>query len=275
MSPWDEILSKPAGRLTDPLADAWFAQIARHLLHGARLTAGATTYRFVEVEAYYFSTEHPDPFTHRDPIQLEGGRWYFHRTRGMYRGGSFKGLDLAFGDGTAFGGMLIRGIESSDGTLIDGPSLCVDNLLSASGVDMVSKLDHAIGERPAWATEGPLVLSRLAEPEERPIYRTARVGLSLKRATPESDMPGYIVRRYRFLSEPKRTAKGKLHLVLALHGEGKSAEEIHEITGCPSATIRRYLRDYEAGTHLSNLNSLIGFELGPADLCKLHGALKH
>ena len=65
----------------------------------------------MEVEVYYHAADHPDPFAHRDPAQLHVGRWYFHRTGGTYRGGSFKGLDLAFGGSAAHAGVLIRGIE--------------------------------------------------------------------------------------------------------------------------------------------------------------------
>lgn len=79
---------------------------------------------------YYSGGTHPDLFAHRDPVQLEDGRWYFHRTRGECRGGSFKGLDIALGDGTAYFGILIRAVAKPDGTLLDGPCVTVDHLLA-------------------------------------------------------------------------------------------------------------------------------------------------
>ncbi len=80
-----------------------------------------------------------------------------------------------------------------------------------------------------------------------------------------------MLRPYRFLSEPRRTAKGKALLVLALHARDLSPEEIREVTGCPAATIRRYIADFEKGRAQTSFESYRGKDLGPADLCRLHG----
>ena len=140
MANWDARLTRP-GSLDEAAAAAWFDRIATRLLRGTHLLVAGTPHRLTEVEFYYFSESHPDPFTHRDPLQRARGRWYFHRTGGTYKGGSFKGIDLTFGDGEAYGGVLIRGLERPDGTLVDGPSLCVDHLLAACGVASVAALD--------------------------------------------------------------------------------------------------------------------------------------
>src|SRR4051812_13847249 len=120
MADWDQFLLEPAGITKEDDCDAWFATIARRLLCGTRFMVGEEPHRFTEIEFYYYGGPHLDVFTHKDPIQKGNGLWYFHRTRGVYRGGSFKGIDLTFGGPDAFGGILIRGIETSDGTLIDG-----------------------------------------------------------------------------------------------------------------------------------------------------------
>ncbi|HAX77412.1 MAG TPA: hypothetical protein DCY88_16650 [Cyanobacteria bacterium UBA11372] len=134
MSNWISLLDKPENLDEGETIETWFNRIASQLLFGCYLVVGNQPHRLVEIEFYYFSETHPDPFTHRAPLQLECGRWYFHRTRGSYRSGSFKGLDLTFGDGQAFGGILIRSLVTPDGKLIDGPSLCVDYLLAKAGV---------------------------------------------------------------------------------------------------------------------------------------------
>lgn len=36
--------------------------------------------------------KYSDKFTHGDEVQLTHAHWYFHRTGGKYRGGSFKGM---------------------------------------------------------------------------------------------------------------------------------------------------------------------------------------
>ena len=51
-----------------------------------------------EVEVYLHAPPlHGDVFCHCNEVQLDSGVWYFHRTGASYRGGNYKGLDLAFG----------------------------------------------------------------------------------------------------------------------------------------------------------------------------------
>jgi 3-methyladenine DNA glycosylase Mpg len=271
MFDWPALLAKPEP-LTDDAIDRWFTRIAGRLLNGSRLDVRGRPHRFVEVEFYLHDPDaHPDPSTHRDPLQLTAGRWYFHRTRGVYRGGSFKGFDLTFGDGRAFGGILIRGLETPEGTLIDGPSLCVDHLLAQTKSADVAALDRSVAGRPAWDPDNPLHLRATDTEEDRPICRSGRVGLSLKRSGAKSQMPRFVLRPYRFLTEPRRTAKGKPLLVLALHTRGMSPEEINRLTGCPLASVRRYVADFEAGRLVTDFAPYSGRDLTPADLCKLHG----
>jgi hypothetical protein len=271
VSSWPDLLQRPGGAQDDKGLEEWFTRVAERLLHGSRLVVAREPHRFAEVEIYYCGEGHPDTFTHRDPLQRELGRWYFHRTAGVYRSGSFKGFDLTFGDGQAFAGVLIRGLDKSDGTRIDGPSLCVDHLLDATGASTVAALDRAVGARAAWDASNPLFLQEAADGERRPVLRTARVGLSLKRAKRASDAPRYILRRYRHLAEPRKTAKGKPHMVLALHADGKGAEAIRELTGCPRAAVQRYVEDFEAGKQTTDFGPYFGKDLTPKDLCRLHG----
>lgn len=266
MSNWLDVLERTPGDSTD----AWFMKIATALLTGSRLVAGGEPHRLTEVEFYYHGADHPDVFAHRDPVQVHRGRWYFHRTGGVYRGGSFKGLDVTFGDGVSHAGVLIRGLETHDGTLIDGPSLLVDHLLKKTGYQDVPTLDAAIGDRVAWADSGPLML-RPSPPEDRPVLRTARVGLTLKRSRSHSEGPRFVMRPYRFLTEPRRIAKGKVQTVLALHARGWDAAAIQQATGCPVKTVRRYVADFEEGMRLADFGPFFGAELGPKELCRLHG----
>jgi hypothetical protein len=266
MSDWEALLDRPDGAAED-----WFTRIAERLLNGARLVAGGEEHRFVEVEFYYHGEGHPDPFTHRDPLQLECGRWYFHRTRGTYRSGSFKGLDLTFGDGEAFGGVLIRGLETAGEALIDGPSLCVDHLLDATGAANVAALDRAIAGRPAWEAGNPLLLRAARDGEVRPLVRSARVGLSLKRAGARTEATRYVMSPYRYLTEPRRTKKGKALIVLGLAAAGEGAEAIARQTGCPRQAVQRYLAEQEAGRRAADFAPYFGADLGLSELCRLHG----
>jgi len=123
MNSWPEILRSPTNRRDDAQRRAWFDRIAQALLNGASLVVGGLAHRLVEIEVYYRSPEHPDPFAHAQAIQHECGRWYFHKTGTGYRGGSYKGFDLTFGDGVVHAGILIRGIELPSGSLISGPGI--------------------------------------------------------------------------------------------------------------------------------------------------------
>jgi hypothetical protein len=268
---WQALLLEPASPPDDAALAAWFDAIATRLLTGTRLLVSREPHRFTEVEVYYHGPGHLDPFTHRDPIQVGTGLWYFHRTAGVYRGGSFKGFDLTFGGKDAFGGILIRGLEPEGGVLIDGPSLCVDHLIARTGAGDVATLDRAIAGRPAWDPANPLALAWLDEPVPRPILKAARVGLSLKRMKKNEAGPRFLLRRYRHLSEPRRISKGKLHMALALHADGAGLMEIRERTGCTNAALLRYLADYEEGRKEAGFDAYFGIDLGPKELARLHG----
>jgi hypothetical protein len=271
MSVWLALLQRPDAFRDGSPAAAWFDRIAAELMNRSNLVVNGEPHRLVEVEFYYHGAGHPDPFAHRDPLQLESGRRYFHRTGGVYRSGSFKGLDLTFGDGTNHGGVLIRGIETPAGQLIDGPSLCVDHLLSRTGAKSVAALDQLIGGRQAWDATSPLALTPAVPAHQAQLLRSSRVGLSLKKAAAASEMPRFILRPYRYLSEPRRTAKGKLNLVLTLHAHGTPADEIPALTGSPRASVRRYVEEFEAGRRQTDFTAYLGKDLGPKELARLHG----
>jgi hypothetical protein len=269
MIPWQDTLARQA-KLDDYLIVEWFTRIAERLLNGSRLHIAGVPHRITEIEFYDFDPPvHPDPFTHRDPIEQECGRWYFHRTGGVYRNGSFKGFDLTFGDGTSRAGILIRGLETPQGQLIDGPSLCVDHLLKTTHNNTVRALDFAIGQRVAWDADNPLFLADSPQANSK-IYRCGRVGLSLKRSK-SVEATSFILRPYRYLTEPRRIAKGKAYLILALHAQGMSADEIRELTGGTRASMTRYLADFASGGDETDFQRYFGQNLTPADLCRLHG----
>jgi hypothetical protein len=268
-NPWSESFRKPRG-LSDASAGRWFARIADLLLNRTSWVIGGVPHRITECEFYYRGPALDDPFTHGDPIQSHPGRWYFHRTAGIYRGGSFKGIDITFGDGTAKGGILIRGADMADRTLVDGPSLLVDHLLRLCGAASVAALDELIARRLAWDRSNPLHFEK-SPTGDRGVLTCARVGLSLRRARPGSKMPAYLTRHYRFLTEPARIAKGKPHMVMGLHRLGRKPEEIRQVTNTPARSIAMYVAEYENGRRAGRFEDYFGREIGPRDLCRLHG----
>jgi hypothetical protein len=270
-SRWQQLLTEPGELKDDAAHEAWFDQVARRLLCGCTFLVGSEPHRFTEIEFYYHGGAHLDPFTHRDPVQKSTGLWYFHRTGGVYRGGSFKGFDLTFGGPGAFGGVLIRGIEEEPGALIDGPSLSVDHLLARTEAADVATLDEAIAARPCWDADNPLRLLWRDEVAQRDIVKCFRVGLSLKKYRKSEPPTRYIMRSYRYLSEPRRISKGKLHMALGLHAQGTPAAAIREKTGCTKGALERYIADYDEGQKEPNFDAYFGIELGPKELARLYG----
>lgn len=268
-SPWEAALRRPAD-LSDRAAVDWFAAIADLLLNRTAWVIAGRPHRITECEFYYRGPAHADPFTHGDPVQVHNGRWYFHRTGGIYRGGTFKGLDMTFGDPTARGGILFRGIESDDGGLLDGPSLLVDRILHLCGAASVGEMDRRIGARLAWDRSSPISFEVVGD-RGLEILPCARVGLSLRRATPGTRMPAYLTRPYRFLTEPRRIAKGKPQMVLGLHRLGRRPEEIREVTRSPTRSVAAYLEEYAAGLREGQFEDYFGAEIGPRQLARLHG----
>jgi len=266
---WPAVLARPARFPAG--SGPWFAAIAETLLTRVRLVVGGVTHRLVEVEAYDHSPGHPDPFAHRHPVQLTPGAWYFHRVGTGYRGGNYKGVDLSFGGGEAYSGVLFRGLERADGTRVDGPSKLVDHLLAAAGFATVADLDRAVAGRPAWDRTNPVALVD-APPDAREIVATARVGLSVKTHT--TDTAGvaldYLFRPYRYLTDPRRTRTGKPHLAAVLLGAGLPPAEVTARTGIPRAAVERYRTALAAGPAIDPADYL-GRGLTAAEWLRLYG----
>lgn len=252
---------------------AVFRDLAELLLNRTTLQIARRAHRFTELEIYWTGLAHADPFTHGDPMQQQLGSWYFHRSGGRYRGGTYKGLDIAFGSSEAFGGILIRGIERVDDSpaLIDGPCMVVDHILELTASPTIEDLVR----RGGVAIESPDRRSPLhveldaGSGRGRTVYATPRIGLTLKKGTTEARQR-YIARPYRFLSEPARIRKGKPHLITALHQQGRSPAEIATLTGTRRSVIEGYVAAFEAG-HTRRVAEFDG-DLSTDELCRLLGA---
>src|SRR5439155_13962936 len=98
-------------------------------------------------------------------------------------------------------------------------------------------------------------------------------GLSLKRSRRgRTDTPEYVMRPYRYLTEPRAIKKGKPQLVCALHQAGLDVGGIVSLTGSPKKTVERYVADFEQGKREATFDPYFGVDLGPAGVCKLLGA---
>ena len=254
-----------------------FRSIADLVLNRVTLNIAGHPHRFTEVEFYFNGARHGDTFTHGDDMQRELGRWYFHRTAGEYRGGTYKGLDIAFGRSDAPAGILIRGVERLDGsnTLLDGPCMCVDHILSLTAQPSIASL-VATFDRSTDAPESgtsPLFITVDATPRaSQTVYSCPRVGLSLKRGASAARVR-YLSAPYRFLTEPARIKKGRLNLVVGLHAQGVSAAEIAKLTGSASSQVSRYIEQYESGKALDP--QTFRRDLSSEETCQVFAACTH
>lgn len=248
--------------------------MAALMLRRATWVIAGTPHRFTEVELYWNGRAHRDVFAHDDPERHEFGRWSHHRTGGEYRGGSFKGLDVAIGAPDVKAGILIRGIErlDKDRTLIDGPSLCVDHLLALTGSRDVRSLagsfDRSV-DAPAGSSSPSFIRVEDHARDVVGMFESPRVGLSLKRGVTGARLR-FIAAPYRFLSEPARIKKGRMHLAVSLHRQRASHADIAAITGSSPAQVSRWCDLYDRGRarHPDSFSR----ELRRDELCELFGA---
>ena len=77
-----------------------FDRIADKFRKDVNIKINKSYYRITDFEFYTFSEKFPDPQTHKNKLQLENGKFYLHSS----------GIDITFGDGINYGGILIRGV---------------------------------------------------------------------------------------------------------------------------------------------------------------------
>lgn len=107
-----------------------FDRIADKISKDINLKINNAYYRLVDFEFYTFSKAFPDPHTYKHNLQLQNGKLYLHSS----------GVDITFGDGVNYGGILLRGViklydgaEKENGFMkqqYDGPQMVATELFS-------------------------------------------------------------------------------------------------------------------------------------------------
>lgn len=183
-----------------------FIRIAYLLLNKVILIVDENQYRLTEIEFYFFNaTCHEDPYIHKDEMQLNPNQWYFHGS----------GLDITFGDGINYGGVLIRGIKQlncGDQGFTNGPLRVVKEVFRSFGNICIN--DHK------------LHLSKAIQLDEVLVMRSARVGLKDKN---DNNAGRYKEKKYRFLTFPfdkNHNYSEKTKVAQAMLADGKYSKEI-------------------------------------------------
>jgi hypothetical protein len=60
-------------------------------------------------------------------------------------------------------------------------------------------------------------------------------------------------------------------MVLAMHIDGATPQDIREKTGCTRGAMERYIADFAVGSAEENFDGYFGIDLGPQELARLQG----
>jgi len=164
-------------------------------------------YRICEIEFYVRNDSHDDEYTHQDEHQKTYGKWYFHRTKsGNYKGGTYKGVDLTFGNDATYFGVLIRAIYSEEeDEFIEGPCRCVNKILELNGCKNVGDYMKDRTDPPSARSTKNFHIKRCRGLEKHDIYSGPRIGLSDK-------YPDFRDVPYRYVTMKNRIKKQKKSL---------------------------------------------------------------
>ncbi len=199
-----------------------FDEVAKYLLSHCFISVDEREYYLAEIEFYFHSENHPDPYVHKHPNQLETGLWYFHNV----------GQDLTFGSSGSYGGILIRGLRSHDGEkYIDGPIRTFDELFN---LKLLLNDKHCLS---ILLTSEPF-LSKTHK-----IYSFPRVGMYP--AGREHDEE-YFLNRYRYMSYPW-LSKSERHVIYLYLKYFENDHSMLDKLQVDKSMIREYEKAYTLG----------------------------
>lgn len=184
-----------------------FDKVINILINQCILVAKDNRYRLCELEVYYKNKDHPDDYVHCDDDQLDFEGFYFHKYKnGSYKAGTYKGMDITFGDRTnnTYYGILVRSIMNiQTNEFIEGPCKCVNEIIGQFGVETVK--DFMLNKPKKLSIsdkENELYIEKVNDLKKEDIYAGPRVGLSNK-------YPDYLSKNYRYAVFIKKIKKQK------------------------------------------------------------------
>lgn len=187
----------------------WFDRIADEVINRHSLCLGSKCFEILEVEFYINEPSHPDIFSHGGEDKKQNAVFAFHRMGSSFKEGSYTGLDIAIGNESRFGGMLLRSLRDlQSGEVIEGPSKVVSLILDYFREEKVRDLVKKIPMN-LLTSEGKeklsLVMRENSDGEK--LFRSPRVGLTLNKGA--SGRVTFLAREYRYTSVPQILKKGR------------------------------------------------------------------
>ena len=187
-----------------------FEKIANMILNNCYLVIGKSYYRICEIEMYLMSSKHKDRYVHCSDDQKQYQIFYFHKfPNGSFKGGTFKGCDLAFGNekDNIFFGILLRSICNKDtDEFIGGPCKVVNEMLEKTNYNHLKELTKNNPNLSIFNKKGSIRIEADPSIKDKEMFKGPRIGLSDK-------YPDFKLRHYRYLTDYKRVKKGKKSLV--------------------------------------------------------------
>ena len=180
-----------------------FSEYANKLMNEYCLKVDDKKYNLIEIEFYFYDKEnHPDPYIYCNEKQKECGKFYFHGS----------GMDITFGNGICYGGILIRSIMNEEDEYINGSLKLLEELFC----DEIDKLKIELIEKDIG---------------NKYIFCSTRVGLQAHPLDYElltkygNNFIPYIFRLYRFIVDyscSKNKCKDKTKIAFYEHLKNKN-----------------------------------------------------
>lgn len=197
-----------------------FDRIAQDLFERFYLRIGAKDYYLTEVEFYYYEyNKVVDNFAHKHGNEYPNATWRLHGA----------GVDIVLKGANYYGGILLRGMESTEDQHIDGPWKLASTCLRNKG-SIHTKTGFHLAE------------AKIATP--RPFKKAPRVGLFLKDA---ADLD-YWGRPWRYSTSPLKTKNCRHLLFLQLYLQGDTA---WQALGLGQRARNNYLQYFESAQQVS------------------------
>lgn len=197
-----EVVESKVGLSSEHL-ETHFAEMANKLFSHYQMIVNEIVFDLCELEFYFHSKMHPDPYVHMDRMQKINGQWYFHGS----------GIDITIGDGINYGGILIRGIYNTNADkYCSGPLNVAKELFNRIGSVGINNLQFGLRKREsARVLEGDFVA-------------VPRINLPVKNGENE-----FALKKYRYLTriEPRHHFKEKEVVAKALQLLGVSEDMIN------------------------------------------------
>jgi hypothetical protein len=190
--------------------------IAEEIFSNYKLQVNESFYRLIDIEFYYYAEGvHEDIYAHQHAAQLDSGKWYFHGS----------GIDITFGNGKNFGGILIRAIAKVS---VEGQKekYFIEKEVHGSlnvKTEICRNLNGVFDDEPnllrlvdiSFDKQGALMI------EPKHVITTRRIGLNADK----EDVDVFFSKKHRFVIFPSLKLRDKTRIALDMKAKYPSMED--------------------------------------------------